>query len=126
MAQPYQQIIQDIQSLRLGEVQHLINALEDALGVSTTIPYPMPVGPRPILPDPEPTEFDVVLTAVGERRVQTIKAVRKALGLGLREARDAVTTLPAVLRDAVPAEVAESLKAEIEAGGGVVEIRPAG
>ena len=122
MSQPYQQIIHDIQSLRLGEVQHLIAALEDALGVSARPPILTAIRPDPD-PDPEPTAFDVVLIATGESRIQTIKAVRKALGLGLREARDAIATLPAVLREAVPMEVARSLKEAIEAGGGTIEIK---
>lgn len=122
MAASTQQIIDNIQSLRLGEVQHLINALEDALGVTARPPV---VSLPQRVPEPavEPTEFDVVLVSTGEKRISTIKAVRQALGLGLREARDAVADLPAVLREQVPMEVAEALKAAIEAAGGTVEIR---
>ena len=124
MSQSYQQIVSDISSLKLGEVKLLISALERALGVQASMPLPATIiQPDPVAEPEAQTAFDVVLIAVGERRVQTIKAVREALGLGLREARDAITSLPAVLREAVPEAVATALKAELEASGVTIELK---
>lgn len=71
----------------------------------------------------EKTEFDAVLTAVGEQKIKIIKAVRTITGLGLKEAKDLVEGVPSPLKEAVSKEDAEAVKAEIEKEGGTVEIK---
>jgi len=71
----------------------------------------------------EPTEFDVVLTEAGGKKIAVIKEVRGATGLGLKEAKELVDSAPSTIKEALPKEAAEELKAKIEAAGGKVELK---
>ncbi len=71
----------------------------------------------------EPTEFNVVLTEIGPTKVQVIKEVRAATGLGLKEAKDLVDGAPKTVKEALPKEEAEELKAKLEAAGGKAEVK---
>jgi large subunit ribosomal protein L7/L12 len=71
----------------------------------------------------EPTEFNVILTEIGPTKVQVIKEVRAATGLGLKEAKDLVDAAPKTIKEALPKEEAEALKAKLEAAGGKAEIK---
>ena len=71
----------------------------------------------------EPTEFDVILTAPGDKKIQVIKEVRTATGLGLKEAKDLVDTAPSTIKEALEKPEAEELKAKLEAAGGKVELK---
>ena len=71
----------------------------------------------------EPTEFDVVLTAPGDKKIQVIKEVRGATGLGLKEAKDLVDTAPSTIKEGLDKAAAEELKAKLEAAGGKVELK---
>lgn len=71
----------------------------------------------------EPTEFDVVLTSPGAKKIAVIKEVRGATGLGLKEAKELVDSAPSTIKEALPKEEAEELKAKIEAAGGEVELK---
>ena len=71
----------------------------------------------------EPTEFNVVLTNAGAKKIAVIKEVRGATGLGLKEAKELVDSAPSTIKEALPKEEAEELKAKIEAAGGEVELK---
>jgi large subunit ribosomal protein L7/L12 len=71
----------------------------------------------------EQTEFDVVLTAAGDKKIQVIKVVRAATGLGLKEAKDVVDAAPKAVKEGVPKDEAEKLKAELEEAGASVEVK---
>jgi len=123
------QVVEFISTLRLGEVQSLISALETALGVEAQMPHPITLPPseqakrdEPDEPD-EPTSFAVWITGFSGKKVTALRAVRKLTGLGLREARDLVNAAPvAVLEDVDPqtAKAAQDALREAEVD---VEIR---
>ena len=71
----------------------------------------------------EPTEFNVVLTEAGQKKIQVIKEVRSATGLGLKEAKELVDSAPSTIKETLPKDEAEELKAKLEAAGGKVELK---
>jgi large subunit ribosomal protein L7/L12 len=71
----------------------------------------------------EQTEFAVILTGVGDKKIQVIKEVRAITNLGLKEAKDAVETLPSTIKEGIPKEEAENVKKQLEAAGAAVEIK---
>lgn len=121
------QVVDYIKNLKLVEVKALISILEDELGVSASAPVMMGVGPGAGAGTPEPveekTEFDVVMTGFGDKKIAVIKAVRQLTGLGLKEAKDKVETLPSTIKDAVSKEDAEAAKAALEEAGATVELK---
>ncbi len=116
-------VLNYVQNLRLGDLRHLVRKLEDRLGVSAAV-APVVVEPEPA-PEPlPPTALDLVLIEVGERRLEVIRALRAELGLALRQARDAVAALPAVVARDLDPERAAQLVAVLEAVGAQVDARP--
>ena len=115
------QIIEAVAELSVMEVVELIEAMEEKFGVSAAAAVVGAAGPAEVVE--EQTEFDVVMTSFGENKVKAIKAVRGATGLGLKEAKAAVEACPTVVKEAASKEEAETLKAELEAIGAVVEIK---
>jgi len=116
------QIIEAVAELSVMEVVELIEAMEEKFGVSAAAAVaagPAAGGEAAA----EQTEFDVVMTSFGENKVKAIKAVRGATGLGLKEAKAAVEACPTVIKEAASKEEAETLKAELEAIGAVVELK---
>ena len=119
-----QQVVEYVAGLRLGEVQHLVEALEERLGVSAA-----PVAPSlpQVLPPPEvvePTEFDVVLEGYADgSKLPVIRAVRSLTGLGLRDAKQLVEAAPHAVREALPRAEAEAARATLRAAGAEVTLR---
>ena len=116
------QIIEAVAELSVMEVVELIEAMEEKFGVSAAAAVaagPAAGGEAAA----EQTEFDVVMTSFGENKVKAIKAVRGATGLGLKEAKAAVEACPTVIKEGASKEEAETLKAELEAIGAVVELK---
>ena len=116
------QIIEAVAELSVMEVVELIEAMEEKFGVSAAAAVaagPAAGGEAAA----EQTEFDVVMTSFGDNKVKAIKAVRGATGLGLKEAKAAVEACPTVIKEAASKEEAETLKAELEAIGAVVELK---
>src|SRR3954470_4325589 len=125
-----QEWIDELKSISVLELSERIKALEDAFGVSAAA---MAVGPA--APGPggagddgageaeEQTAFDVVLTAAGDKKIQVIKVVRAATGLGLKEAKALVDEAPKPIKEGVETEEGEKLKAELEEAGGSVELK---
>ena len=120
-------VIKFIENMTVLELSELIKELEEKFGVSAAAPVGMPMGAIPgaaeAAPEAEKTEFDVILTGFGDKKIQVIKAVRELTNLGLKEAKDLVEGSPQPLKEGVPKEEAESAKKKIEEAGGTAEIK---
>jgi len=119
-------IFDEIKSLTLLEMNELVKLLEEEFGVSATavaVAGGAAAGGAAAPAAEEKTEFDVILTGFGDKKLGVIKAVRELTGLGLKEAKDLVEGVPGALKTGVSKEDAEKIKADIEAAGGTVEIK---
>ena len=120
-------VVDYIKNLKLVEVQELIKTLEDELGVEAAAAAPMMMGVMPgagaAEEVEEQTEFDVVLTSFGEKKIQVIKAVRALTGLGLKEAKDLVEGAPKAVKEGVDKDTAEDAKKALEEAGGSVDLK---
>ena len=128
MATSTQDWIDELKSISVLELSERIKALEEAFGVSAAaMAAPAAVGPGgggdAAEAAEEQTAFDVVLTAAGDKKIQVIKVVRAATGLGLKEAKALVDEAPKPVKEGVDKDEAEKLKSEIEEAGGSVEIK---
>ena len=119
-------IFQKLDGLTLGQAANLVKALEERWGVSAAAPAammaPMPAGDAPA-EAVEQTEFDVIITGAGDKKIQVIKVVRAHTSLGLKEAKDLVDSAPKAVKEGVDKDEAEKLKGELEAAGASVEIK---
>ncbi|NHB88538.1 50S ribosomal protein L7/L12 [Photorhabdus tasmaniensis] len=115
-----EQILDAVAGMSVMDVVELITAMEDKFGVSAAAAVAVAVAAEAV---EEKTEFDVVLSAIGGNKVAVIKAVRGATGLGLKEAKDLVESAPAVLKEAISKDDAETLKKSLEEAGASVEIK---
>ncbi|HUL44937.1 MAG TPA: 50S ribosomal protein L7/L12 [Bacteroidota bacterium] len=123
-----QEIVEKIEKLTLLEASELKKALEDKFGVTAAAPMMMAGGGMPAAGGAAPaaeaqTEFNVVLKNAGAQKINVIKVVRAATGLGLKEAKDLVDGAPKTVKEAVPKEEAEKLKKELEDAGAQVELK---
>ncbi|WHZ20567.1 MAG: LSU ribosomal protein L7p/L12p (P1/P2) [Rhodanobacteraceae bacterium] len=119
-------IIEAISSKTLVEVMELVKAMEEKFGVSAAAPVAVAAAPAAgggAAAAEEKTEFNVVLAAVGEKKVEVIKAVRAITGLGLKEAKDLVEGAPQTVKEGASKEDAEKFKKELEAAGAKVELK---
>ena len=128
MATSTQEWIDELKSISVLELSERIKALEEAFGVSAAaVGVAAPVGGGgggdAAEAAEEQTAFDVVLTAAGDKKIQVIKVVRAATGLGLKEAKALVDEAPKPVKEGVDKDEAEKLKGEIEEAGGTVEIK---
>jgi large subunit ribosomal protein L7/L12 len=118
-------VIDYIKNLTVLELSELVKELEDTLGVSAAAPMAvgaMPAGAGAAAAE-EKVEFDVELTAAGDKKIQVIKVVRELTGLGLKEAKEFVESAPKVVKEAVTRDEAEELKAKLETSGASVTIK---
>ncbi len=122
-----EQILEAVKGMTVLELSELIKAMEEEFGVSASAPMAMamPAGgaAAPAAEEEEQTEFDVIITAPGDKKVNVIKAVREITGLGLVESKAVVDGAPKAVKEKVSKEEAESLKAKLEAAGASVEIK---
>ena len=120
-------IIESIEKLSVLDLSNLIKALEEKFGVTAQAPVVAAAAPVAGAPAAEAaeekTEFDVVLSAVGDKKIQVIKVVRAATSLGLKEAKDLVDSAPKTVKEAVPKEEAQDLKTKLEEVGATVELK---
>ena len=128
MATSTQDWIEELKSISVLELSERIKALEEEFGVSATAvaaaaPAGAGGGGDAAEAEEEQTAFDVVLTAAGDKKIQVIKVVRAATGLGLKEAKALVDEAPKPVKEGVDKAEAEKLKADIEEAGGSVEIK---
>ena len=121
-----EQIIDAIASKSLVEVMELVKAMEEKFGVSAAAPVAVAAAPAAggaAAAAEEKTEFTVVLSAIGEKKVEVIKAVRAITGLGLKEAKDLVEGAPQTVKEGASKEDADKFKKELEAAGARVELK---
>ncbi|NVK38884.1 MAG: 50S ribosomal protein L7/L12 [Gammaproteobacteria bacterium] len=122
MAISQEDILNAIAEMSVKDVVELVSAMEEKFGVTAAVAAAAPAG-GDAGGAAEQTEFDVILTDAGEKKVNAIKAVREATGLGLKEAKAMVDGVPAAVREGVSKEEAEELKAKLEAAGAKVELK---
>ncbi len=122
-----QELIEEIKKMSVLELSQLVKALEEEFGVSAAMPMAVAAGPAagaaPAAEEEEKTEFDVILKAAGEKKINVIKEVRAITGLGLKEAKDLVDGAPKPVKESIPKDEAEKLKKELEDAGAKVELK---
>jgi large subunit ribosomal protein L7/L12 len=126
MAVSKEDILDTIANMTVMEVVDLISAMEEKFGVSAAAAVaamPAAAGGAEAAPVEEKTEFDVVMTSFGEKKVNVIKVVRGITGLGLKEAKDMVEGAPSTIKEGVPKEEAEEIKKQLEEAGAQVEVK---
>ena len=124
MALSKEDILNAIAEMSVMDVVELVEAMEEKFGVSAAAAVAAaPVAAEGAAAAEEKTEFDVILTSAGDKKVNVIKVVRAATGLGLKEAKGVVDGAPAPLKEAVSKEEAEELKKQLEEAGASVEIK---
>ncbi len=124
MAVSKDDILETISNMSVMEVVDLISAMEEKFGVSAAAAVAVAAGPAAeAAAVEEQTEFNVVLASFGANKVPVIKIVREITGLGLKEAKDLVESAPSVVKEAVSAAEADTLKKKLEEAGASVEIK---
>jgi large subunit ribosomal protein L7/L12 len=126
MSEKVAEIVEKIKELTLVEASELKTALEDEFGVTAAAPVVMGgavAGGGEAAAVEEKTEFDVVLTSFGEKKINVIKVVRAHTGLGLKEAKELVDGVPSTVKEQAGKEEAEKIKAELEEAGAAVELK---
>ena len=123
-----EEIKESIKKLTVVELADLVKDLEEEFGVSAAAPImaAMPMagaGGDAGAEVEEQTEFDVMLTSFGDKKIQVIKVVRAATGLGLKEAKELVDGVPNAVKEGVSKDEAEKLKAELEEAGAIVDLK---
>jgi large subunit ribosomal protein L7/L12 len=119
-------VIEFIANMTVLELSELVKELEEKFGVSAAAPVAfagMPAGVGDAAAVEEKTEFDVILAAIGDKKIQVIKEVRAITGLGLKEAKDLVEAAPKAVKEGITKEDAEKIKAQLEGSGASVEIK---
>lgn len=116
------QIIEAVEKMTVLELNDLVKAIEEKWGVSAAAVAAAPAAGGAAAGE-EKTSFNVQLTDAGAQKVQVIKAVKDALALGLKEAKDLVDAAPTMLKEGMKKEDADKLKAAVEAAGGKVELK---
>jgi large subunit ribosomal protein L7/L12 len=117
-------IVNDLSSLTVLEAAELSKMLEEKWGVSAAAPVAAAAaGAAAAAPVEEKTEFTVVLTAAGEKKIEVIKEVRAITGLGLKEAKDLVEGAPKAVKEGVNKKDADDMKKKLEAAGAKVELK---
>ena len=125
MALNIENIVAELKEATILELNDLVKAIEEEFGVTAAAPVAVAAAPAAggAAAAEEKTEFDVVLTSAGAGKINVIKVVREATGLGLKEAKAIVDGAPAPVKEGVAAEAAEALKAQLEEAGASVELK---
>jgi large subunit ribosomal protein L7/L12 len=118
-------VIEYISSMTVLELSDFVKEMEEKFGVTAAAPVAMAAAPAAQAEQeaPEKTEFDVILTEIGDKKIQVIKTVRAITGLGLKEAKALVDGVPGAVKETVPKEEAENIKTQLEEAGGKAEIK---
>ena len=119
------QILEAIENMSVLELSELVKAMEEKFGVSAAAPVAVAAvgGAAPAAGGEEKTEFTVVLAAAGDKKINVIKAVREATGLGLKEAKELVDGAPKPVKENIGKAEAEELKKKLEEAGATVELK---
>ena len=122
-----EQVIEFIEKMSVLELAEMVKELEEKFGVSAAAPVAVaaagPAGGGEAAAEEEKTEFDVVLTAVGDKKINVMKVVRAITGLGLKEAKDLVEGAPNTVKEAAGKEEAEGIKTQLEEACASVELK---
>ena len=118
-----QKIVDDLSALTVMEAAELSKMLEDHWGVSAAAPVAAAAAAAPAEAAEEKDEFDVILTAAGDKKINVIKEVRGITGLGLKEAKDLVEGAPKAVKEGISKGEAEELKKQLEGAGASVELK---
>ncbi|MEG3639801.1 50S ribosomal protein L7/L12 [Magnetococcus sp. PR-3] len=122
-----EEMISAIESMTVLELAELVKALEDKFGVSAAAPVAVAAAPGAAGGEDggaeAKTDFDVILASAGDKKIHVIKAVRAATGLGLKDAKELVEGAPKPVKEGLPKDEAEKLKAELEEAGATVELK---
>jgi len=119
-----QELIEAIKQMTVLELSEVVKALEAEFGVTAAAPMAAAAAPAAVAAEvEEKTEFDVILSAVGDKKIQVIKVVRAVTGLGLKEAKDLVDGAPNAVKQAITKDEAEELKKQLEEAGAIVEVK---
>jgi len=118
-------LIEEVKGLTVLELSELVGELEEEFGVSASAPAAVAAAPAAggAAAEEEKTEFDVILTSVGEQKIKVIKAVREVTGLGLKEAKAVVDEAPKAVKEGATKEEADEIKAKLEEVGAGVEFK---
>ena len=117
-------IVEEIKTLTILELADLVKAVEEEFGVSAAAPVGVVAVAGAAAPAvEEKTEFDVILTGFGDKKLNVIKAVREITGLGLKEAKDMVEGCPKAVKEGVAKDEADKIKAALEEAGATVEVK---
>jgi large subunit ribosomal protein L7/L12 len=124
MAVSKEEMLDSIASMTVMEIVDLIAAMEEKFGVTAAAAVAAaPVAAAAAAPVEEKTEFDVVMSSFGEKKVEVIKVVRALTGLGLKEAKDLVEGVPSTIKEGIPKTEAEDIKKKLEEAGAKVDIK---
>jgi large subunit ribosomal protein L7/L12 len=127
MAATKEEVLEAVSEMSVMDVVELVEMMEEKFGVSAAAPVAMAAGGAAAEGEAEQaeeqTEFDVVMTSFGDNKVGAIKAVRALTGLGLKEAKETVESVPATLKEGVEKEEADKMKAQLEEAGAQVELK---
>ena len=126
MALSNEDILNAIAEMSVMDVVELVNAMEEKCGVSAQAAVAVSAAPAAggeAAAAEEKTDFDVVLSAIGEKKVNVIKAVRSITGLGLKEAKELVDGAPSTIKEAAPKDDAEEAKKQLEEAGATAELK---
>ncbi len=122
-----EQLVEELSGLSVLEAAQLSKMLEEKWGVSAAAPVAVAAAPAAAAAAAEPveekTEFDVILAAVGDKKINVIKEVRAVTNLGLKEAKDLVEAAPKLVKEGLKKEEAEQIKKKLEEAGATVEIK---
>ncbi|HHU64060.1 MAG TPA: 50S ribosomal protein L7/L12 [Clostridiales bacterium] len=121
------QILEAIENMTVLELSELVKALEEKFGVTAAAPVAVAAAPAAggaaAASDEEKTEFDVILSNVGDQKIKVIKVVREITGLGLKDAKELVDSAPKPIKEGIDKEEAEAIKAKLDEVGATVEIK---
>ena len=126
MAATKEDVVSFIDSMTVLEMSEFVKELEDKYGVTAAAPAAAAAAPAAgggEAAAEEKTEFDVILAAAGDKKIQVIKEVRTVTGLGLKDAKDLVESAPKAIKEGVKKEEAEEIKKKVEEAGGSVEVK---
>lgn len=126
MAVTKEEVVKFIENMTVLELSELVKELEERFGVSAAAPVAMAAMPgmaAEAAPVEEQTEFSVVITSVGDKKINVIKEVRAITSLGLKEAKDLVEKVPGVVKESIPKEEAEAIAKQLTEAGATVEIK---
>ena len=117
-------VLEMIEGMSILEAADLVKAMEDKFGVSAAAPAAMMAAPAAAeAAAVEKTEFNVVLTGVGDKKIQVIKVVRAITGLGLKEAKELVESAPTNVKEGVTKDESEEMKAKLEEVGAIIDLK---